>query len=117
MVALAQEPVIESPPPVASEPADVSPEPVAADGQRVVEQKVLRSILIGASIGIVVCAAIWIGLVWLASLLSDTSLVPMLWVGLGCGVFAGLFLGGSAGALAGSAALEHYEKQTLPPRA
>jgi hypothetical protein len=38
----------------------------------------------------------------------------MLLVGIVCGILAGVFLGGSIGALRGSALLEHQEKASLP---
>jgi hypothetical protein len=42
------------------------------------------------------------------SAMSD-DIGGMLWVSAACGVFAGLFLGGSAGTLVGASHLEHHE--------
>jgi hypothetical protein len=111
MVALAEEPFAGTARP------DVELHVVGDDiEQEAVEHRVLKSIVTGSLIGAAVCALLWMGIVALAHLGSDWNLGPMLFVGLGCGIFAGLFLGGSAGALAGSVALEHYEKDHLPPR-
>jgi hypothetical protein len=77
------------------------------------EVTLFRRIAIGAGIGALVCAGVWMGIVVLALARSDTSLGPMLSVGAGCGVFAGLFLGGSAGALSASGVLEAAEHKTL----
>jgi hypothetical protein len=43
----------------------------------------------------------------------DLEVTPPAPIGAGCGVFAGLFLGGCAGALAGSRALEQVQHDRL----
>ena len=78
--------------------------------QASVERTIVRSAIIGGAIGAVVCAGIWILIVVLA--VSGTDGVGgMLLVGAACGVFAGLFLGGSAGTLIGASHLEHHEHE------
>jgi len=88
----------------------------ATETQEAVETRVFTSIAGGMLIGAVVCALLWTGIVLLAHAASDFDLKPMLLVGLGCGIFAGVFLGGCFGALRGSLLLEHHEKETLPAR-
>jgi hypothetical protein len=75
------------------------------------ENRFLRSILVGMGVGMVVCAGVWVLLVMLAMILSDSALGPMMGVGAACGVFAGIFLGGAAGAAAGVGALERVEHE------
>ena len=77
------------------------------------EGKLVRSVLTGMAIGAVVCSAIWIGLVSLATVGAGVRLVPMLAVAAACGTFAGIFLGGCAGALAGARGLEHVEHERM----
>jgi len=69
----------------------------------------LRSIMWGMAIGVLACAAIWVGLVAAATVHNGFRSGPLLAMAAGCGVFAGLFLGGAAGAMIGSRALEHAE--------
>ena len=75
----------------------------------------MRDAIFGAVIGAVVCAGIWTGLVLLAVQGKGQALGPVLLVGAGVGVVAGLFLGGCGGALAGARKLEHHEHETRPP--
>lgn len=84
--------------------------------QRAVEALVARSAIVGAMIGAVVCAVIWIGIVALALAGKGAALGPMLLVGAGTGMFAGIFLGGCAGTLVGALKLEHHEQASLPGR-
>ena len=77
------------------------------------EGKLVRSVLTGMAIGAVVCSVIWVGLVALATIGAGVRLVPMLAVAAACGVFAGMFLGGCAGALAGARGLEHVEHERM----
>jgi hypothetical protein len=84
------------------------------DAQETVETRVFTGVAVGMAIGAVVCAFAWVGIVLLAHTLSDFALGPMLLVGIVCGILAGVFLGGSIGALRGSALLEHQEKASLP---
>jgi protein-S-isoprenylcysteine O-methyltransferase Ste14 len=86
------------------------------DEQRAVENVVARSAIIGAIVGAVICALIWVGLMAIAMAGKGWSLGPMLLVGAGCGLFAGIFLGGWAGTLVGALKLEHHEHQSLPKR-
>ena len=79
------------------------------------ERTLFRRTLIGSAIGAVVCAGLWIVIVLLAVADKGYALGPVVLVGAGCGVFAGIFLGGCAGALSGATALEHAEHATLPP--
>lgn len=69
----------------------------------------LRSIIWGMAIGVVVCAGIWVGLVAAATVNNGIPSGPLLAMGAGCGMFGGLFLGGTAGAMLGSRALERAE--------
>ena len=77
------------------------------------ERMLLHKALIGAAIGAVVCAAIWIGLVAIATVGAGPPLVPILAVAAACGVLAGAFLGGCAGALAGDGGLEQVEHERM----
>jgi hypothetical protein len=77
------------------------------------EGNLVRSVLTGMAIGAFVCSAIWIGLVSLATVGAGVRLVPMLAVAAACGAFAGIFLGGCAGALAGARGLEHVEHERM----
>jgi hypothetical protein len=90
--------------------------PVDGDAiQLAAERTLFRRTLVGAAIGAVVCAGLWIVIVLLAVANKGYALGPVVLVGMGCGIFAGIFLGGCAGALAGATALEHAEHATLPP--
>jgi len=98
--------------PRASEPGRL--DQAALDAAQVqAEGNLVRSVLTGMAIGAVVCCAIWVGLVALATIGSGFRLLPMLAVAAGCGVFAGIFLGGCAGALAGARGLEHVEHERM----
>jgi len=91
------------------------PDVVEEQGQARVERTLLRDTFAGMLIGAVICAGIWCLLVFIALQgLHWVDKTPMLFVGLGCGVFAGIFLGGWAGALIGASKLEHYEHAILP---
>ena len=88
--------------------------PVVDDrAQLAAEVSLFRRAVIGAAIGAVLCAAIWVGLVAIAIVGNGTPLVSTLAMAAGCGVFAGIFLGGCAGALAGSHALEQVEHERM----
>jgi hypothetical protein len=90
------------------------PDHAAGDeGQVVAEVRFARTVLIGVLIGMAVCAVLWIGLVLLALAGSGERLGPMLWVGAGIGMFAGVFFGGSAGSMIGARALERHEQHEL----
>jgi hypothetical protein len=78
------------------------------------ERTLMRSILKCALIGAVICAGIWVFIVFLALTGSSQRKGPVLLIGILCGVFAGLFLGGCTGALLGAQALEHAEHELLP---
>ena len=88
---------------------------VASDdeGQLRTEQSVFRSAIIGSLVGAVVCAGIWLVLMAIALAGDRANFGPMLLVGAGCGVFAGIFLGGWAGTLIGASKLEHHEREIL----
>ena len=90
--------------------------PVNGDAiQLAAERTLFHRTVVGAAIGAVVCAGLWIVIVLLAVADKGYALGPVVLVGAGCGIFAGIFLSGCAGALAGATALEHAEHATLPP--
>jgi hypothetical protein len=104
--------------PAASAPQLVPalPVPVVDDSaQRNAEATLVRRALLGAGIGAIVCAAIWVGLVAIAIVGNGTALTSTFAMAAGCGIFAGIFLGGCAGALAGTAALEKVEHDRMHP--
>ena len=74
----------------------------------------IRGATIGAAIGAVICAPLWVLLVLIALRDSGTALGPPLAMAAGVGVVAGVFLGGWAGTLVGSTALEHFERDARP---
>ena len=93
--------------------ASVSAPSTNESAQLRAESRLVRSALAGATIGALVCAAIWVGLVAIATVGSGVALVPTLVMAAGCGVFAGIFLGGCAGTLAGSRFLEEVEHDRM----
>ena len=107
MVALehADEPVFLSP----AEPVEESVDEVCSRAERTLAHRAI----VGACIGAVVGAGVWMVLVLIALAGSGVALGPMLAVGAGCGIFAGLFLGGWAGTVAGCGVLEEAEHRTL----
>jgi hypothetical protein len=76
-----------------------------------------KSVFVGAAIGMVVCAGLWVVLVLLALSLTEAEPEGMLWIGLIAGLFAGTFLGGAMGAGAGVRHLEHAEHAARRPAA
>ena len=78
------------------------------------ERTFVHSAMIGALIGAVICAGLWIGIVAIATTHNGTRSWPLLLMGAGCGMFAGLFLGGWAGSMVGSKALEEAHHDSLP---
>lgn len=96
-------------------PASTGGEVLSADAalavQQEAENRLARSGFIGAVIGAVLGALVWMGLVALSLLIADTGIdtVPMLAMGAGVGVFAGVFYGGWAGTLYGNTAIERAE--------
>ena len=96
--------------------ASISSSPVSPgndEAQLLAEKSLVRSVLLGSTIGAVICAGIWLGLVTIAVAGNGFSLGPMLAAGTVCGVFAGIFLGGCAGALAGAHRLEEVEHDRM----
>jgi hypothetical protein len=79
-------------------------------GQVAAEAKFVRAVLYGVLIGMVVCAAVWVGLVAVAVAGDGEPLGPVLWMAAGIGVFAGVFFGGWAGSMVGARALERHER-------
>jgi hypothetical protein len=77
------------------------------------EVNLVRCIGIGMGIGALAGAALWMLIVVVALAGSGAPMGPMLAVGAGCGVMAGIFLGGWAGTLVGSGMLEDAEHATL----
>ena len=95
-------------------PALAAAPPVVDDSaQRAIEREVARCGMAGVVMGAIVCSAIWMLLVLLALAGKGFRLGPMLAVGAVCGIFAGCFLGGSAGMLVGASKLEHFEHEHL----
>ncbi len=91
-------------------PAGLEAHDAGADATQLRAESIfLRSIVWGMAIGVVVSAAIWVGIVAAATVHNGIPSGPLFAMGAGCGVFGGLFLGGTAGAMLGSRALEHAE--------
>ena len=107
------EPTTSTTPPAAPALASVPAPPHDVD-QPKAERTFVRCALIGALIGAVVCAGIWVGIVALATTNNGEGAGPLFAMAAGCGVFAGLFLGGWAGSMVGSKALEHAHHDSLP---
>ncbi len=99
--------------PAPAPPTTVVPEPHYAE-EVSAERTFVRSAMIGALIGAAVCAGIWIAIVAIATTNNGIKSWPLLLMGAGCGIFAGLFLGGWAGSMVGSQALEHAHHDSLP---
>jgi hypothetical protein len=78
------------------------------------ERTLLRAALIGVGLGSIVCVAIWIAIAVMALAGTGESVTPMIWVGVVCGLFAGVFFGGWAGVTVGCRALEETEHHQLP---
>jgi len=96
--------------------ASISSSPVSTENdeaQLLAEKSLVRSVLLGSTIGAVICAGVWFGLVTIAVVGKGFSMGPVLAAGTICGVFAGIFLGGSAGALAGAHRLEEVEHDRM----
>ena len=96
--------------------ASISTSPASTrndEAQLRAEKSLVRSVLLGSTIGAIICAGIWLGLVTIAVAGKGFSLGPMLAAGTVCGVFAGIFLGGCAGALAGAHRLEEVEHDRM----
>jgi hypothetical protein len=74
-----------------------------------------KSVFVGALIGMVVCAGIWVIIVLLALSLTDADPEGFIWIGVITGLFAGTFLGGAMGAGAGVRHLEHAEHTARRP--
>jgi len=104
------------PPSAAQPPSARSTVPVDdLPAQRAVERRAFRAWGIGMLVGAGVCAAVWCGLVALALVDSSGSAGGMMVTGAACGAFAGIFLGGWAGAVVGAIELEHHEHATRRP--
>jgi hypothetical protein len=88
------------------------PAPSAREAEQLdAERHLMRDAIIGVCVGMVVGAAIWAFLVFLALVGTDWEPGPMIVMGALVGVFAGAFYGGWAGVVAGSNRLEHAESQ------
>ena|SRR5690349_15700441 len=74
-----------------------------------------KSVFVGALIGMVVCAGIWVVIVLLAMSLTDADPEGFIWIGIITGLFAGTFLGGAMGAGAGVRHLEEAEHAARRP--
>jgi hypothetical protein len=88
--------------------------PEADAEQATIERTVAHSAIAGMIIGSVVCAGVWVVLMMIALVGKGSELGPMLLAAAGCGIFAGMFLGGWVGTLIGASKLEHHEHATLP---
>jgi hypothetical protein len=97
---------------VAESPADADDHEAA---QLAAERSLARAALIGAGIGIVICAGMWAVLVWVALAGSGTALGPALWMGAAVGVFAGIFFGGWVGTMVGAHHLDDVERPAPVP--
>src|SRR3954451_8781924 len=87
------------------------------EDQMTAEQKFWKSVFVGAAIGMVVCAGLWVLLVLAALSLTDADPQGFVWIGIITGLFAGTFLGGAMGAGAGVRHLEHAEHANRRPAA
>ena len=102
------EPITTAAPPVTVVPELHYEEEVSA------ERTFVHAAMIGALIGAVVCAGLWMGIVAIATAHNGIKSWPLLLMGAGCGIFAGLFIGGWAGSMVGSQALEEAHHESLP---
>jgi hypothetical protein len=75
-----------------------------------------RDALVGAVIGMVVCAGIWMLIVGIALVGAGWSLGAPLAMAAGVGLFGGAFLGGWAGVMVGAARLEATEHELMVRR-
>jgi hypothetical protein len=89
----------------------VSDRELAEEQQVSAERGFWSATLVGALIGMVVCAGLWVLIVAIALVGAGWSLGPPLLMAAGIGVFAGAFLGGWAGAMVGAAGLERTERE------
>jgi hypothetical protein len=78
--------------------------------QEQAERTFWRDALIGAAIGMAVCAGLWMVIVAVALAGAGWELGPPLAMAAGVGVFAGAFLGGWCGVMVGTARLESAER-------
>jgi hypothetical protein len=74
-----------------------------------------KCVFVGALIGMVVCAGIWVVIALLAVGLSEAEPDGFVWIGIITGLFAGTFLGGAMGAAVGVSHLEHAEHSARRP--
>lgn len=95
-------------------PDDATEDPHAR--QVTAEGSFWRSVFVGALIGMVVCAGIWVVIVLLSLAVTEASDVEgMLFIGVITGLFAGMFLGGAMGAAAGVRHLELADHEARRP--
>jgi hypothetical protein len=80
------------------------------------ERTFWRDALVGAVIGMVVCAGIWMLIVGIALVGAGWSLGGPLLMAAGVGLFGGAFLGGWAGVMVGTTRLEAAERELLTRR-
>jgi hypothetical protein len=80
------------------------------DLQEQAERTFWRDAAVGAGIGVVVCAGLWMVIVAVALIGAGWELGPPLAMAAAVGVFAGAFLGGWAGVMVGTARLESAER-------
>jgi hypothetical protein len=85
-----------------------SEEPLAR--QERAERVFWRDALMGAALGMVICAGLWMLIVAVALIGAGWSLGSPLAMAAGVGVFAGAFLGGWCGVMVGAARLESVER-------
>lgn len=107
---------VPAPAPAPAASGAVAPDDRAIAQQMRAERRFWHTTLVGALIGMVVCAGLWMLIVAIALVGAGWSLGPPLLMAAGIGVFAGAFLGGWAGAMAGTAGLERAEREPAGPR-
>jgi len=95
-------------------PETVPSDVIDPDAEAHAEQAVFRDAGIGAAIGVLAFAPLYVALVSLALLNRGTPLVPPMLMAAGVGVLAGVFIGGWAGTLVGASKLEKFEREHRP---
>jgi len=95
-------------------PGNMPSEVIDSDAEAQAEQAVFRDAGIGAVIGVLVFAPLYMALVTIALVNHGTPLVPPMLMAAGVGMLAGVFVGGWAGTLVGANTLEKFEHANRP---